>query len=70
MKTRLTKKQRHEIYKKAYKKVKGNYMCGCEALFSSLFPDKVLIYDYYKMMDLYFPEYYLFKRRSGRNLRQ
>lgn len=61
---KLTKKERHEIYKKAYEKMKGTFMCGCEALFTSLFPKEKTVYQYYSAMELYFPEYYLFKRRD------
>lgn len=59
----LTKEQRNKIYKIAYRKMKGNYTCGCEALFSSLFPsEKGYIGYIYVRMHFYFPEYYLFKR--------
>ena len=57
---KLTKKQRHEIYKKAHALTKDG-MCGCEALFSTLLDTKTNLFPHYGYMSKIFPEYYLFK---------
>lgn len=57
---KLSKKQRHEVYKKAVSIVETG-SCGCYALFSILYPNKVCIRIFYKNTGYYFPEYYLFK---------
>ncbi len=58
---KLTKKQRHKIYKEALDKIMtDNYTCGCEALFSSTDYMRPLWIHYHKLQFI-FPEFNLFK---------
>lgn len=57
---KLTKKQRHEIYKNAYI-ISADGTCGCKALFSQLYECNEVLYLHYKKMEFMFPEYNLFR---------